>query len=489
MIRLRLALFLGIAVTTTGTAQPGGGTLDSVRAMVKQTMAERGIPSVAIAVGVGGRIVWEEAFGWADVARKIPAAPTTMYSLASISKPITATGLMIQVARQKVALDRPVNDYLADAPVTAFEGNVQAATVRRVANHTAGLPLHYRFFYHDRPVPRPTMDEAIRRYGVLVAPPGAQFTYSNLGYGILERIIERTSGVDFAAFMRRDVFEPLGLGRMAIVTAPIAGDTVAERYDGQGRPISWYDFDHRGASAVYASARDLARFGLFHLGHRIGAPILPPAALDTMHRATARRAETVGYGIGWQTFEDDYGYRSHGHSGGMPGVATVLRIYPEADLVVVVLTNAAVNDAASRIAAEAAAAFLPRFKARLAEATARPAGPTTPPGFEPAAELLGEWAGSITTWNGPVPIRLSIGPDSIQAAIGGAASVGATNPRWQGGRLTATVPGTLPTPDQSGPGSLTLDLRPADSRLTGSISALAPNIHALSSYLRLERVR
>src|SRR2546430_1503356 len=80
---------------------------DSVRALIRQTIAESNLPSISVAVAKDGKIIWEEGFGWADREKLIAATPNTMYSLASISKPITATGLMTLVERGKIDLDKP----------------------------------------------------------------------------------------------------------------------------------------------------------------------------------------------------------------------------------------------------------------------------------------------------------------------------------------------------------------------------------------------
>jgi len=491
---LRRLTGLGILIAATASTlsaapiQPRPDPFDSVRASVRRVMAERKIPSVAIAAMRDGRIVWEEGFGWADQERKVAATPTTMYSLASISKPVTGTGLMLLVQQGKVNLDVPANDYLEDAPLTAREGRAADATVRRVANHTSGLPLHYQFFYHDRPPARPSMDDAIRHYGFLAAPPGTQFTYSNLGYGVLERIIERVSGRPYDAFLRDEVFTPLGLSRMAVVTGPITGDSVATRYDAERNPIPWYDFDHRGASAVYASARDLARYGNYHLGlvAQGQRQILTPETRAAMLRPTSRRFETVGYGVGWQTFEDDYGHLAQGHSGGMPGVATSLRIYPESNVVVVVLINAGEGTTAARLASEVAASLMPRYAERLR--AARPDSTTTPR-FTPGAELAGRWSGAITTWQGTVPISLTIDADgAARAAIGTGPPANVERVRLQNGRLTGTVAATVPTPDASRIShNVMLDLRFHDGTLSGWVSAMAPDVFALSSYAALKR--
>src|SRR5688572_32186710 len=111
---------------------------------IRSRLVEKSLPSLAVAVARDGEVLWEEAFGWADRENRIAATPHTLYSLASISKPITATGLMILKERGLIDLDRPINDYLGHAKINVRVGDPAAATVRRVANHTAGLPLHYR---------------------------------------------------------------------------------------------------------------------------------------------------------------------------------------------------------------------------------------------------------------------------------------------------------------------------------------------------------
>jgi CubicO group peptidase (beta-lactamase class C family) len=121
-------------------------TFDEVRATILEAIAAGEIPSMSVAVAKGGEIIWEEAFGWADRERMIQATPHTMYSMASISKPITTTGLMILVEQGKVELDQPVNRYIAPARLTAFEGDAESATMTHILNHTSGLPVHYSVF-------------------------------------------------------------------------------------------------------------------------------------------------------------------------------------------------------------------------------------------------------------------------------------------------------------------------------------------------------
>src|SRR4051812_31780772 len=175
-----------------------GNSFDSVRELIRSQLIERALPSLAVGVAREGVIIWEEGFGWADRENQIPATPNILYSLASISKPITTTGLMVLKQRGLIELDRPIDDYLGDAKLTARVGRAADATVRRVANHTAGLPLHYQFFYTDQPDRPPPFNETIRRYGNLITAPGERSQYSNLGYGMLDYVIARIAGQSYA---------------------------------------------------------------------------------------------------------------------------------------------------------------------------------------------------------------------------------------------------------------------------------------------------
>jgi CubicO group peptidase (beta-lactamase class C family) len=389
-------------------------SLDSLRAHIRRVLDSTKTPSMAVAVAKNGRIIWEEGFGVADLARGTPATPSTVYSMASISKPMTATGVMKLVEQGKIDLDRPANDYLGSAKITGLAGPATAATVRRVMSHTAGLPLHYRFFYEGGTVTRPSMDEAITRYAITVFPPGAVYNYSNLGYGVLEEIIAKVSGRRYEEFMRDEVFKPLGMTTTTIGTG--AGLTnSAVRYTAQGKPIAFYDFDHRGASAVYTSAHELVRFGMFHLKNHLRdqRPVLTDSTLDAMHRLATPGDTANGYGLGW-LITNEQGMRVVSHTGGMPGVATSLKLYPQHNVVIVALANAS-GAAPHRVALDIAAAVIPGYKAPTPGRAPAPAV-----AFASPAELTGEWTGTVRTYDGATtPITLLVKSDDVHVRLGG----------------------------------------------------------------------
>src|SRR5690606_27239316 len=168
------------------------------------------------------------------------------------------------------------------------------ATVRRVASHTSGLPLHHQFYYSSdraggRPghvaIEPPPPTTTRERYGVLVSAPGEQYRYSNLGFGLLGEAVAHVAGEPFPAAMRTLVLDPLELRHTFVGRPPRTAGVTALRYDAGGQPLPDYGFDHDGASAFYGSAHDLVRFGMFQLGH---APAEQQALLSDQARALMR---------------------------------------------------------------------------------------------------------------------------------------------------------------------------------------------------------
>ena len=389
-------LFAG-AVSIVSTSAARADEFDGARARIRNVIQSHNIPSVTVAVAHKEKIVWEESFGWADIEKRIPATPHTAYCLASITKPITATAMMILVERGAIALDRPIDDYLGKQKLTVRIGSATDATVRRVASHTAGLPLHTRFFYKDERGGAPTIEETIQRYGVLVSPPGESFVYSNLGFGLLEYAIERTSGKPFEEFLQDELFVPLGLKQTSMDRAPNSRSQVATGYWGD-RAVPAFISDDQGSGSVFMSAHDLVRFGMFHLHGRVAGQakaILKTSTLASMRDMTLLGdGSNAGYGIGWFVGER-HGLRHFGHNGGRAGTATVLSIYPDAQAVIVVLANGVSRTGAVHfIENDIVHALLPETIRR-------------DHGFKPSAELVGRWSGHIHTYSGPVPMTLA----------------------------------------------------------------------------------
>jgi CubicO group peptidase (beta-lactamase class C family) len=453
-------------------------------------MAEEHIPAVAVAVAKDGRIVWEEGFGWANVARQVPTTPHTMFSVASVTKPMTATAVMRLVEEGRVHLDRPANDYLGDVKLRSGAWSPAGATVRRVLSHTAGLPFHYEWVYQGESHRARTGDEAIARYGVLVAPPGAVFQYSNIGYGVLGAILERVSGRRYADFMRAEVFRPLGMSHTVVSNGAELGDTAAVRYANEREAYPPYDLDTPAGGAVYSSVHDLVRFGMFHLGNRVAGQqrILRDSTRRAMQQPATSGLVGDQYGFGWLVDNHD-GHLRVFHPGDMPGVRARLNLYPDENVVVAVIANQ-YTESVDRVADAVAAALLPRRaatqpgrEARVAAGAAADAPFTAPP------ELLGEWAGQITTADGTtVPLILRVQPDGdVHVQLGDELRTLLNDISFEHGRLVGRFAGTMPGEDaRRHPHSVLLTMWLRDGKLAGAATAQSDHF-ALSSYVELKK--
>jgi CubicO group peptidase (beta-lactamase class C family) len=368
--------FLAALITCPAIAQRTHSTSSiphydfaAVRTYINKTIAEKRLPSVTVALAKDGKIIWEEAFGWADREKMIPATPGTVYALASLTKPYTSTGVIELVEQHKIDVDHPINEYLDTAPLTAIVGDASGATVRRVLCHTSGLPIHsVNLLGNGGQVP--PMADTIRRYGTLVNPPGQYFDYSNLGYGALGYMTSLVSQLDWKDYTRDRVFLPLGLFHTSVGIGHGLEDYAAARYDNGNRRLPAFAADTPGASTIWSSAHDVVRFGMFQLKDHLPdqRAILTDAALDLMKEPATGGVSSAGtmlgrksYGLGWFIDPDDHGYTVLSHEGAGLGATTTLEIFPTEDLAIVVLINQGiVEDDLVDIVQHIAGAILPK---------------------------------------------------------------------------------------------------------------------------------
>jgi len=305
-------------------------------------------------------------------------------------------------------------------------------------------------------------------------------------------VIARVSGQPYGDYMTEHVFQPLGFSRTSVHLPTALEPFAAKRYDAKLQSIPSYDFDHDGGSAIWSSAHDLVLFGMFHLKDHLRDQqrILADSTMDRMQRRATPGDTTRGYGLGWLVAKD-MGYRQISHTGGMPGVATLLALYPEQNLAVVVLTNRS-SPGAFMIGQDLVAAVLPRYADSLRARRARRDPPREFPKFTAPPELAGEWRGRIRTWRDTIPFTLIFQPDGdVHAKLGDQLTTLVNNPSWRDEGFTGRFQGSLPTEDAGRhPHSILLNLRLKGGKLYGQATAqtTADPVHfALTSYAELTR--
>ncbi len=306
------------------------------------------VGGMTVALARDGEVLWWDAFGWADPAAEIPAARETVYRTGSISKSVTAVLMAILVDDGVVSLDTPLEELVPEIAELADRPPGASPDLRQVASHTAGFAREPDL---DGAATGPIEGWTSRilesipttRYQT---PPGTEYSYSNIGFGILGFGLERAAGEPFMDQVEARIFAPLGMTSSTFVIddalQPALSRGHANGGDGEvntEQPAR----EHAGRGykvpngGVYSTVDDLARFAAGVMG-RGG-----PALLSDGMRAEVLGVQTPedpqqGYGLGFSVGDAD-GRLFAGHGGSVAGYTAYLVFEPATGLTVVLLRN------------------------------------------------------------------------------------------------------------------------------------------------------
>ncbi|UCF04128.1 MAG: beta-lactamase family protein [bacterium] len=481
---------------------------DPVKEMILKEIEGRTIPSASVAVAENGKITWLESFGWADMEKKIKATPHTPYPIASITKSMTATAVMLLAERGKIDIRQSVEKYVVPLKLTAYEGDSRDVTIKHLLNHTAGLAMHFNYYYEDEEYVPPTVEEAIERYGFMIHPPGDVFQYANLGYALLGYLISKVTGTSYEDFLKTEVFEPLGM-KCTWVGSHLDGPSpVTSKYDSDLGNIPHALPYAVAAGAAFSSAYDLVKFGMFHLKDHLDdqQQILSDTTIESMQRArdvTAKYVSEDYYGFGWFFNESEGGYKVCWHEGGMGGARSILKLVPSEDIAVVVLLNGWNDPLPGRIAKAVLAILLPDYLENLEKEKIGQSPPFDP--YIATPEFTGTWKGNIKTHEGDVPVYMVFQKDGDihflkQLDINrkwvlqqqGLFDRLLNNTGIRDDRIYGWVYAHIPTADaQRIPHVMVVDVVRHGRKLNGSVSAVSAHermYFGLSYYISLEKI-
>ncbi|HET9276485.1 MAG TPA: serine hydrolase domain-containing protein [Gemmatimonadales bacterium] len=321
--------------------------LGRLRAQVGSIMESRRVPGMAVVVGIHGRVVYKEGFGWANPERRISACPGTQFRAASLSKAFTAAALGRLVERGALDLDAPIQRY-----VPSFPDKGDTITAALLASHRGGI----RDYRDDWEAINHTHYESVTASlsafanDPLAAPPGTRFVYSGYGFVLLSAAIESAAGEDYLTHMRRAVFDPLGMTSTVPDDPRLALPDRAESYDTE-TPFSMdgslvrspdNDFSNKWAAGGFLStAEDLVRFGSAFLPSRARSaePFLAPATIALLTRPRSGFPPLMGYGMGWLSMRDLHLRRVYAQFGASSGGTAMIAVYPRSGVVVGVMAN------------------------------------------------------------------------------------------------------------------------------------------------------
>ncbi len=326
---MRLARSEPVATTPAGTVDQLFAGLDRDDA-----------PGAAVGVISHGEIVFQRAYGMADLTHSVPFTLDAPSNIASTSKQFTAFAVALLADRGALSLDDDVRQYLPELPDFG-----ETVTLRHLLTHTSGYRDYLTaltmggLFYPEDHVDRDDVLGVVERQTELQNAPGAEWNYNNTGYGLLALVVERVTGTPFQDWMRETVFEPLGMAHTVVRHDPdeiVPGRATGYVPTSDGR---WQEARDLGGAMgdgfIYTTPADLLRWMDTYRTAEIGGEAVLRAMTT---EAVLTNGDSTGYGLGLFLGERK-GLRQISHGGSDMGYRASFVYYPEIEAGVVVLTN------------------------------------------------------------------------------------------------------------------------------------------------------
>jgi CubicO group peptidase (beta-lactamase class C family) len=313
---------------------------------IPRLMERYEVPGLAVAVVRGGRPVWSAAYGFADRESNRPMTVEAVFRAESISKAVTAWNVMRLVEQGRIGLDDPVQKYLGDWKLPESRYAAEQVTIRRLLSNRAGMPLGAvgPLVQYPPGSEMPPLREYLAHEARLEREPGSAYAYSNVGFNLLELVVEEVTGRDFAEYMAAEVLRPLGMRGSSFAWSPNVARRIATGYDLRGHAVPAYVYPARASGGLFTTVDDLARFVSAGTSGRGGQGELEPEAIRALLSPQIEVAGVFGlvadsYGLGHFTEELPGGRRAVSVGGQGNGWMSDFHLVPETGDAIVILTN------------------------------------------------------------------------------------------------------------------------------------------------------
>lgn len=308
--------------------------------LVPQLQQKYGVPGVAIGMIHNGEIAYQLSYGYANIQSKQEITENIAFQAASVSKSLTAWGVMQLVQQGKLELKQPVDHYLTRWQLPSSTYDLSGVTIERILSHTAGLGVHG--YLGSAKLSLPTLEQSLSGEGLfsksvtVETEPGTEFIYSGGGYTLLQLVIEEVTGMKFEAYMKQNVLEPLGMNDSSFQPSSVA-DRVATPYGYFNNPIPLYQFTEQAAAGLYTTAHDMMQFMI--LGMQLGNTSRNTEVMsgDILREMQEPILDSSALGIFVKPLSD--GNMLHYHPGDNRGFHSFYGYIPESGEGLVILTN------------------------------------------------------------------------------------------------------------------------------------------------------
>lgn len=317
---------------------------NKITQLLNKAVEEKKCVGIAAGFSIEGQTSQTAEAGLRDVKKNLPYLAKTPSRTASITKPMTAIAIMQLVEQGKVDLDVPIQRYIPDFPIKK-EGQI---TVRHLLSHASGIDGYKSGKERNNKKNYATLADAtdIFKDRKLLANPGQAFNYTSYGYTLLGLVIEQVSKMSFEDYLRKNIWEKVGMQNTRI------------EYDNQNQDekSALYHRNNKGkiksekrtnltdripGGSVISTVEDLLKFGDAVLNNSL----ISKETIAQMSTDTGLKKEGNPYGFGWYLYSDTFGAldskynNSFGHTGGQIGTSALLLLLPEQNTSIVVMSN------------------------------------------------------------------------------------------------------------------------------------------------------
>ncbi len=369
-------------------AEKPAQSIDQLRQQLEKALKDTHTPGMSVAIVHRDGPEWIAALGLADVASGRAAKPETLFRIGSVSKAFTSLAVLMLLNQGKLSLDDPVRKL---APEVWFENPWEATDPVRVVHlleHTTGWDdMHLREYAKQAPGTMGLREALDYDHHSRTSRwrPGTRMAYCNSGPPVAAYIVEKITGERFEDFVRKNLFEPMGM-KTSTYFQPAAESTTTLYHDDGQTPFPYWNLLVRPAGAINASANDMANYLLFYLhrGTINGTEIVPAASIDRMENPAstwaAQEGLKDGYGLSnfWLSMD---GFVYHGHDGGVNGGLSEIWYMPDEGVGYFYSINSGNGDAVEKIGA--------RIRAYITRNLQKPSLPAVAPLARNAQDYAG----------------------------------------------------------------------------------------------------
>jgi D-alanyl-D-alanine carboxypeptidase len=314
------------------------GPRDSLRALLSRLDQEKRFHGVVL-LAENGRVIHHSAHGLAHQGYQVPNRPDTKFNLGSVGKTFTAVAIGQLVEQGKLRFSDTLIKVVPDYPNPAIARRV---TIAQLLSHRSGMGLYWDALFKGNWTAVRTIADLVPYFAndSLEFDPGSKWLYSNTGFAVLALVVEKVSGEDYFTYVKRHIFQPLGMNDTDSYSLDVDVPNIAVGYyrDQQGtlkNNLFTHTVRGSGAGGGFSTAPDLLKWAEGLMANRVlGASI----AARMLRRQTDTDGGPGGYGYGFIVQQRE-GHTVLGHSGGFPGIATFFWFNPANRRVAIAMSN------------------------------------------------------------------------------------------------------------------------------------------------------